>query len=64
MVLDHTPVSDQHIEVFVDGILWTDWTYDATVNTVYFTVIPPEKSLIEVVYTTNRIYYLFQRNIV
>ena len=50
VVLDHIPVSDQHIEVFVNGSLWTDWTYDATVNTVYFTVIPPEESLIEVVY--------------
>ena len=48
--LDHVPVSDQHIEVFVDGIIWPDWTYDSATNFLTFTVIPPEESLIEVVY--------------
>ena len=48
--LDYVPVSSSHIEVFVDGSIWTDWTYDAVTNTVLFTVIPPEEALIEVVY--------------
>ena len=48
--LEHVPVSDQHIEVFVDGAVWADWTFDATTNIVTFTVVPPEESLIEVVY--------------
>ena len=48
--LDYVPVSDAHIEVFVDGAIWTDWTYDLTTNIITFTVIPPEESLIEVVY--------------
>jgi hypothetical protein len=48
--LEYVPVSDQHIEVFVDGVIWPDWTFDVTTNIVTFTVIPPEESLIEVVY--------------
>ena len=50
IVLDHVPVSATHIEVFVDGFIWPDWTYDSVTNTVTFTIIPPEESLIEVVY--------------
>jgi hypothetical protein len=48
--LVHIPVSDQHIEVFVNGAIWTDWVYDSASNIINFTVIPPEESLIEVVY--------------
>ncbi|HBQ58174.1 MAG TPA: hypothetical protein DD671_00705 [Balneolaceae bacterium] len=48
--LDHVPVSDQHIEDFVDGAVWPDWIFDSVTNVVTFTVIPPEESLIEVVY--------------
>ena len=48
--LDYVPVSDQHIEVFVRGVIWNDWIYDATSNTIFFTVTPTEDSLIEVVY--------------
>jgi hypothetical protein len=50
IVLDHVPVSATHIEVFVDGFVWPDWTYDSVTNTVTFIIIPPEESLIEVVY--------------
>ena len=48
--LDYVPVSDAHIEVFVDGAIWIDWTYDSATNIITFTVIPPEDALIEVVY--------------
>jgi hypothetical protein len=50
IALDHVPVSDQHIEVFVDGAIWVDWIYDSATNIIKFTVVPPEESLIEVVY--------------
>ena len=62
VVLDHTPVSDQHIEVFVDGILWADFMTQRLIQ--YILLLFLQKNLIEVVYITNRIYYLFQRNIV
>lgn len=38
------------IRVFVNGHLNWDWTYDATLNVVFFTVLPDGGSLVEVGY--------------
>ena len=47
--LSHTPV-EQTIRVFVGGNPYTDWTYDAGLNTVFFTVVPDGGALVEVGY--------------
>jgi len=38
------------IEVEVNGVQSTDWFYDVSINAVQFTVIPPEGSMIDVLY--------------
>lgn len=48
--LDHTPVDVDHIEVLVDNLVWTDWTWDEPNNKIVFTTIPPEGSIITVSY--------------
>ncbi len=48
--LDFTPVSLSHIEVFVDNVLYPDWTWDEPTNTIHFTVTPPESSIITISY--------------
>lgn len=48
--LDHTPVDIDHIEVLVDNVVWTDWTWDQANNKIIFTTIPPEGSIITVSY--------------
>ena len=48
--LTHVPLDPNWIYVYIDGILNRDWTYDATLNRVEFTVIPAGNSLVEVVY--------------
>ena len=48
--LDHTPVDLDHIEVLVDNIVWTDWTWDEPNNKIVFTTIPPEGSIITISY--------------
>ena len=48
--LDYTPVSIDHIEVFVDNVLYPDWTWDEPNNKILFTVTPPESSIITVSY--------------
>lgn len=48
--LTHVPLDPNWIYVYIDGILNRDWTYDATLNRVEFTVIPTGNSLVEVVY--------------
>ena len=48
--LDYTPVDIDHIEILVDNVLWTDWTWDQTNNKIIFSVIPPEGSIITVSY--------------
>ncbi len=48
--LDHTPVDIDHIEVLVDNVLWTDWTWDEPNNKIIFTTVPPEGSIITVSY--------------
>ena len=50
IALDYTPVDVDHIEVFVDNILWTDWTWDEPNNKIVFSIIPPEGSIITVSY--------------
>jgi hypothetical protein len=47
--LTHEPV-ESSIRVFINGAVNTDWTYSASDNTVYFTVIPPGGSLVEIGY--------------
>jgi len=48
--LTHVPLDPNWIYVYIDGVLIRDWTYDATLNRVEFTVIPAGNSLVEVVY--------------
>ena len=46
--LTNKPLNEQEIYVFVDGIEFFDWHYDAVENRVYFDVIPDEESLVEI----------------
>ena len=48
--LDYTPVDIDHIEVLVDNVVWTDWTWDEPSNKIIFSVSPPEGSIITVSY--------------
>ena len=48
--LDYTPVDIDHIEVLVDNIVWTDWSWDQVNNKIIFSVMPPEGSIITVSY--------------
>jgi len=41
---------EETIEVYVDGALSADWTYDGSSNSVMFTVAPDDGSLIDVSY--------------
>ena len=50
IVLDFTPVDIDHIEVFVDNVLYPDWTWDEPNNKIVFAVTPPESSIITVSY--------------
>jgi len=47
--LTHTPLPET-IVVFVNYILFTDWTYHSGSNTVLFTSVPPEGSFVEIGY--------------
>ena len=47
--LTHIPV-EATIRVFVDGALNWDWTYDASLNSVLFTVVPGGGELVEIAY--------------
>jgi len=47
--LTYTPIEDTLI-VFVDFVEFHDWIYDILSNTVGFTTIPPEGSLVEIGY--------------
>jgi hypothetical protein len=47
--LSDTPIEDT-IEVTVDGIISSDWSYEASSNTVIFTVSPPDGSAIDISY--------------
>jgi len=48
--LTYIPHDTNNIYVFVDGVEFSDWTYDPVLNRVVFTVIPPENSLVEIAY--------------
>ena len=48
--LTHIPLNSGYIYVYVDGVNNIDWYYDSTDNRVYFTAVPRENSLVEVVY--------------
>jgi len=47
--LTHEAITDS-VRVFANGIIYTDWHYDASDNTVYFDVVPDAGVLIEVGY--------------
>tara|TARA_R110001583_G_scaffold8506_23_gene40691 strand:+ start:1819 stop:2796 length:978 start_codon:yes stop_codon:yes gene_type:complete len=47
--LSYKPIDDS-IRVFIDQVPNSDWTYQASDNTVYFTTIPEAGSWVEVVY--------------
>ncbi len=49
ITLTHEAIQDS-IRVFVNGLLYYDWHYSSADNTVYFDVIPPGNSLVEVGY--------------
>ncbi len=49
IALTHEPTVDS-IRVFIDGTLNGDWSHSAPDNTIYFSVIPPGGSLVEVGY--------------
>ncbi len=48
--LSKQPLYDDRIYVFVDGAPYTDWHYKPAENRVYFDVIPPGGSLVEIAY--------------
>jgi len=48
--LTHTPLYDNRIYVFINGIPDYDWYYEPSENRVYFNSMPEEKSLVEVAY--------------
>lgn len=48
-LLSEAPI-EETIEVFVDGVPNSDWTYDGSINGVVFYAIPPEGSEIKVDY--------------
>jgi len=45
-----TPLYNDRIYVFIDGVPNTDWYYKPAENRIYFTVIPPARSLVEIAY--------------
>jgi hypothetical protein len=47
--LSDTPIEDT-IEVTVDGVISSDWSYETSSNTVIFTVSPPDGSAIDISY--------------
>ena len=48
--LTHTPLYDNRIYVFIDGVPNYDWYYEPSENRVYFNTMPDEKSLVEIAY--------------
>jgi hypothetical protein len=48
--LRKTPRDSNYIFVFIDGILNSDWSYSQQENRIYFNVIPPGNSLVEIAY--------------
>ena len=47
--LSDTPI-ESTIEVTVDGVVSTDWSYEASSNTIIFTVSPADGSSIDITY--------------
>jgi len=48
--LTHVPAHEATIRVFHDGVLNWDWYYEASDNTVQFTVVPSGNVLVEIAY--------------
>ena len=49
-LLEYEPV-EASIEVFINGAINSDWTYDSSLNKVLFTVVPAGGSHVEIAYT-------------
>ena len=47
--LSDQPIEDT-IEVLVDGVISSDWTYDAGYNAVSFSIAPPDGSSVDITY--------------
>jgi len=45
-----TPLYDDRIYVFVNGIPYADWYFEPAENRIYFDVIPEAKTLVEIAY--------------
>ena len=48
--LTHVPMDPAWIYVYIDSVQNSDWYYEPAENRIYFTVIPPANSLVEVAY--------------
>ncbi len=48
--LTHVPMDPAWIYVYLDGAQNSDWYYEPAENRIYFTIIPPANSLVEVAY--------------
>ena len=49
--LSEKPIATS-ISVEVDGVISVDWTYDAAINAIVFSVIPPDGATIDIMYAT------------
>mgnify|MGYP003134668645 CR=1 FL=1 len=49
--LSDTPI-EETIEVWVDGVLSSAWTYSSSSNSITFTIAPPENSDVDIRYAT------------
>ena len=48
--LTHEPLGPENITVFVNGSIYTHWSFDDVKNIVNFDIIPPEGTLVEIAY--------------
>jgi hypothetical protein len=56
-MLTHTPYEGT-IVVFADGVVYTDWHFDSSDNTVYFDIVPDEGVLVEIGYDVKEYNYI------
>ena len=48
--LTYTPLDQNFIFVFVNGMVYNDWHYEPSENRIYFDVLPDGNSLVEITY--------------